>query len=87
MKTFRIKSSVVATMAGGALVFGALAANSMTQSPTAVGVKGDRLSVTTLISCDGTCMPQDDRVAAAFDTIVDHDTANGVSTLTRVRLD
>ncbi len=87
MKTFRIKSSVVATVAGGALVFGAFAANSMSQAPAEIGVKGDRLAMTTLISCEDTCLPQTDRVAAAFDTIAEHNSEMGVTTLTRVRAD
>ncbi|WMS40984.1 hypothetical protein RDV64_12890 [Acuticoccus sp. MNP-M23] len=87
MKTFRIKSSVVATVAGAALVFGAFAANTMTQAPSVAGVKGDRLGMTTRISCDAGCIAHTDRIAAAFDTVAAHDSENGVSVLTRVRYD
>lgn len=79
MRTPRLKSSVIATAAGSALVVAAFAANSMTQPNGGATVgKSDRLMIATKVAYPDT------RVATAFDTLVEHDREAGVTTLTRV---
>ncbi|GAB5374731.1 MAG: hypothetical protein AcusKO_11930 [Acuticoccus sp.] len=79
MRSFRLKSSVIATAAGSALVMAAFVANPMTQTPdSARAAKGDRLETATKIAYP------DARINAAFDTIVDSDNEVGVTTLTRI---
>ena len=86
MRTSRVKSSIIASAVGGAIVFAAVAASSMTQPmPTAeIGVKGDMLAMPMKVNCVGDCSMPTDRIVAAFDTIADHDAELGLTTLTRV---
>ena len=62
----------------------------MTNFHDSLEQRSDRLkhlAMTTLISCEDTCLPQNHRVAAAFDTSAEHNSEMGVTTLTRVRAD
>ena len=79
MRTSILKSSVIATAAGSALVVAAFAASSV--APSTIGdsaSKGDRLMVATKIAYP------DSRVASAFDTFAETDREAGVTTLIRV---
>ena len=79
MRPSRLKSSVIATAAGSALVVAAFAANSVSQPYLGnVAEKGDRLMVATKIAYP------ESRIAAAFDTFVETDREAGVTTLTRI---
>lgn len=79
MRPLRLKSSVIATAAGSALVVAAFAANTMSPSPdSAMASKGDRLGIATKVAYP------DARVNAAFDTVIDTNQEAGVTTLTRV---
>ena len=79
MRPSRLKSSVIATAAGSALVVAAFAASSVSQPyPGDVAQKTDRLMVATKIAYP------DARIANAFDTLVDEDRDAGVTTLMRV---
>lgn len=79
MRPLRLKSSVIATAAGSALVVAAFAANTMSpSSDSAMASKGDRLGIATKISYP------DSRIDAAFDTVVETNKEAGVTTLTRV---
>lgn len=79
MRPSCLKSSVIATAAGSALMVAAFAANSV--SMPSVGdsaTKGDRLMVATKIGYP------DSRINAGFQTFIENDREAGVTTLTRV---
>ena len=79
MRPSYLKSSVIATAAGSALVVAAFAASSVSQPNSGdVAEKGDRLMVATKIAYP------DARVSTAFDTLIENDREAGVTTLTRV---
>ncbi len=78
MRPSCLKSSVIATAAGSALVVAAFAANSVSVPSVGDGAsKGDRLMVATKIGYP------DARVAAGFETFIENDREAGVTTLTR----
>lgn len=87
MRGFRLKSSILASTAAGGLILAAVAANSMTHGQTAASQKGDLLTTVVRVHCIEDCTTPDaeiDRVAAAFDTVAEHDVDAGVTTLTRI---
>lgn len=85
MHTHRLKSSIVATALGGAVVFAAVAAGTVALPDTVVTEKSDRLMLPMTVSCTVDCTI-DGRIDRAFNTIAEHDTENGLTTLTRVPL-
>ncbi|MEM7693795.1 MAG: hypothetical protein AAF318_05045 [Pseudomonadota bacterium] len=83
MSTHRLKSSIVATALGGAVVFAAVAAGTVALPDEVVTEKSDRLMLPMTVSCTADCAI-DGRISAAFDTVAAHDTETGVTTLTRI---
>ncbi|MEM0905889.1 MAG: hypothetical protein AAGJ94_00905 [Pseudomonadota bacterium] len=84
MMSPRLKSSVVATVAGTGFVLAAFAAGSVSQMQDQAAVKGDLLEVPMKVSCTADCNTADERIARAFDTFAEHDADAGVTVLSRV---
>lgn len=83
VRTLRIRSSLLASAAAVATVAAALAAGS--GEPPALATKGDRLPLPETVHCAGVdCAPP---VSASYRTIVEHDRAGSLTTLTRIPTD
>ncbi|MEM9223378.1 MAG: hypothetical protein AAGB11_13370 [Pseudomonadota bacterium] len=83
MFTPKLKSSVLATAAGSFIVLAAVAASSITQPTSEVGVKGDRLMLPTKVSCSVDCTGSEDAMDRTFATEARHDTDAGITQLIR----